>query len=136
MLDKVLLVTTISIDTIGKHGERVCRAVLISPELEALYCSDAFDTPKRVCTAVSIGPDDIDIETVDQIFSPQVSLETEGRLGRGEFVLDLDGLIEEHLSVRVGVPYVLSCPEGDKLLELERIGKLSVPGMESVGYCL
>lgn len=72
-MDVIFAIMTINL--IGTHAERMESGVSISPKFHSLDGSDAFHFPVAICTAMNIGPSNIDVVKVDEISSAQVSLE-------------------------------------------------------------
>jgi hypothetical protein len=86
--------------------------VSIPPKLYPLDSAQTPDVPIRVCPAVRVAPDHVNVEPVNQVSCPDVTLQLDGPIDGGELVLDFDVLIMHHAACGA-VPYAVWFKKGE-----------------------
>jgi hypothetical protein len=126
-----IVFTILLISLVGQNAEGVERGVSITPHLEALDRTDAFDFAKAVGTSVDVGPGNVHVEEVDQVPPPQVALELHGAFHACELILDLHMLVMDADTFIIGVLDAVLLDKGDITLYVAGIIVLAMTRVQS-----
>jgi hypothetical protein len=86
--------------------------VVIAPELQSLDKTHSPYTPKSICAAVDIRPDNIHIIVVEKHLAPYIPLESNGAFDAGELVFYLHDTVKRHSSIFAGVSDAMGHAKG------------------------
>ncbi|KAF4457864.1 hypothetical protein F53441_303 [Fusarium austroafricanum] len=88
-----IIFPVLAIRLVRAHAERVESGISISPQLEPLDRTYSLYFAEAICTAMDIGPNNVDIVEIDQVLPAQISLKLYRTFNCRELVSDRDVLV-------------------------------------------
>ena len=117
---------------VGKKGQEVSCRVPVPPQLHPLDGSQASNISIRVGPPMAIRPNYVHVKPINKLLTPEVALKLRRSVYGGELIIDFDVLVMED-AIHGGVSYPLRFPEAEIELEIPRVSKPPMLGVEREG---
>jgi hypothetical protein len=88
-----IILSVLAIRLVRTHTERMESGISIPPQLKPLDCAYALYFAEAICTAMDIGPDNVDIVEINQILPTQISLKLDRAFDCRKLISDCDVLV-------------------------------------------